>query len=443
MKVRTPLPREMFAQPMQFPEGGFDRLTHYAFRYPAKFHPPVARALVERFTASGQTVLDPFCGSGTIAVEARALGRNAIMSDIDPVAVFISRTKTLVPAIEPLRNASRALFERLSEMQRRESEYERRMFEDMTQSSFTAAVRRYELDIPNIPNINHWFRRYVIVDLARIMRAILDGGFRPIHRDIFLLSFASIIRNASNADPVPVSGLEVTSYMKRREDAGRLINPFALYRRNLDRTINDFERFTGNASQFSTTVKVLNVDATEIDSHIAGGIDAVITSPPYHNAVDYYRRHTLEMYWLGLVHDREDRLKLLPRYIGRSCVSQTHPAMQEELKGSKTALRWEALLRTHDAKRADAFKHYLVSMRLCFGALSKRIARGKPVVFVVGKSSWNGAEIPTVDLFKELSEDRFAVREVLWYPLKNRYMSYSRHNGASINREYVLVLERH
>ena len=32
------------------------------------------------------------------------------------------------------------------------------MFEDITQPSFAAAVRRYELDIPNIPNINHWFR---------------------------------------------------------------------------------------------------------------------------------------------------------------------------------------------------------------------------------------------------------------------------------------------
>lgn len=427
---------------MQFPEGSFDRLTHYIFRYPAKFHPPVARALVERFTVSGQTVLDPFCGSGTIAVEARALGRNAIVSDIDPVAAFVSRGKTLIPAIEPLRNASRALLDRLSDLQRRESEYGRRMFEDIKQSSFAAAVRRYELDIPNIPNINHWFRRYVIVDLARIMQVILDGGFRPIHRDIFLLSFAAIIRNASNADPVPVSGLEVTSHMKRRDDVGRVINPYALYRRTLDRAINDYERFTGNASQFSTTVKVLNVDATEIDSYIPSGIDAVITSPPYHNAVDYYRRHTLEMYWLGFVHDHQDRLKLLPRYIGRSWVSKTHPAMQEELKGCKTALRWEALLRAHSSKRADAFKHYLVSMQLCFRALSKRVARGKPVVFVVGKSSWNGDQIPTVDLFKELSEDRFAVREVLWYPLKNRYMSYSRHNGASIDREYVLVLER-
>ena len=81
-------------------------------------------------------------------------------------------------------------------------------------------------------------------------------------------------------------------------------------------------------------------------------------------------------------------------------------------------------------------------MRRCLRALYGRLPKGKPAVFVVGKSSWNGDQIPTVQLFKELSEDRFTLRELLWYPVKNRYMSYSRHNGANIDREYVLVLER-
>ena len=418
---------------MRFPATKFDRLTHYVFRYPAKFHPPVARALIERFTVLGDTVLDPFCGSGTIAVEARVLGRHSIVSDVDPVAVFVSRSKTLLPGAKPLRRAADALLDQLGANERRESEYERRMFQDLSESGFKAAVRRYELEIPNIPNINHWFRRYVIVDLARILHVIRDGKFHKTHRDIFLLAFASIIRNASNADPVPVSGLEVTSHMKRRDDAGRLINPYALYRRVLDRAIGDYEKFTESASGFSTTVRAINADATELDSYVRTKIDAVITSPPYHNAVDYYRRHTLEMYWLGLVRDHQARLTLLPHYIGRSVVPQKHPALQEVLKG-KRAVRWEALLRASSRERADAFKHYLISMRLCMNALAQRVDVGTPVVFVIGKSSWNGGQIPTVDLFKELGEDKFSVKEVLWYPLKNRYMSYSRHNGASIDR---------
>jgi hypothetical protein len=49
--------------------------------------------------------------------------------------------------------------------------------------------------------------------------------------------------------------------------------------------------------------------------------DALITSPPYLTAVDYYRRHTLEMYWLdsGMTPDR--RRALRGHYIGQSSVS--------------------------------------------------------------------------------------------------------------------------
>jgi len=72
------------------------RLTHYLFRFPAKFHPPVARALVNGYTKPGDRVLDPFCGSGSLLVEAAVAGRNAIGTDVDPLAVFVSRAKTRV-----------------------------------------------------------------------------------------------------------------------------------------------------------------------------------------------------------------------------------------------------------------------------------------------------------------------------------------------------------
>ena len=63
------------------------------------------------------------------------------------------------------------------------------------------------------------------------------------HRLFFRLAFGSIIRAASNADPVPVSGLEVTSHMKRREEEGRRINPFDLFRRSVNRALKDWEEY--------------------------------------------------------------------------------------------------------------------------------------------------------------------------------------------------------
>jgi hypothetical protein len=69
-------------------------LTHDFYRYPARFSPFFARAVIKAFTKPGDIVLDPFMGSGTTLVEARVLGRRAIGVDISELATFIARVKT-------------------------------------------------------------------------------------------------------------------------------------------------------------------------------------------------------------------------------------------------------------------------------------------------------------------------------------------------------------
>ena len=50
--------------------------------------------------------------------------------------------------------------------------------------------------------------------------------------------------------------------------------------------------------------------------------------------------------------------------------------------------------------------------------------------------------LDTSVLLDELGGDDFELDEQLWYPVKNRHMSYGRHNGANIDREYVLLFRR-
>src|SRR5688572_15660234 len=50
--------------------------VHGFHTYPARLHPDTAARLVSGFAPQGGTVLDPFCGSGTVAVESLLQGRN-------------------------------------------------------------------------------------------------------------------------------------------------------------------------------------------------------------------------------------------------------------------------------------------------------------------------------------------------------------------------------
>ncbi|MEI6510198.1 MAG: DNA methyltransferase [bacterium] len=53
-------------------------------QHPAPFPLELATRLVRMFSFSGDTVLDPFCGSGTTMIAALRTGRNSIGVDIDP-----------------------------------------------------------------------------------------------------------------------------------------------------------------------------------------------------------------------------------------------------------------------------------------------------------------------------------------------------------------------
>lgn len=418
-----------------------ERLTHYLFRYPAKFHPPIVRALIEEYTRSDECILDPFCGSGSLLVEARVSGRHSVGTDIDPIAVFASKVKTHRFNATHLKTSCERIRLKLAKHERSKQEYELRQFTDMAERRFDEASKREKLWIPSIPNIFHWFRRYVVIDLSRIYREIQRLDAPATHRDFLLLCFASIIRGASNADPVPVSGLEVTAHMKRRDEEGRLINPFQLFYRTMNRSLCAVTEFR-ERSRSETRVSVFKANAFSLSSKLRSSVDAAITSPPYHNAVDYYRRHKLEMFWLGFTKTQTDRLALLPQYIGRPGVSSCPNLMLLDAKRARSALAWEKEIRKDSPTRANAFRQYVSSMLKVIDQLAHVLAKGKYAIFVVGHSSWNGHELPTADLFTELASARFRLVEQFWYPVLNRYMSYTRHNGANINKEYILVFRK-
>lgn len=76
---------------------------HSICPYFAMFPETFAEQWIKRLTKPDDTVLDPFSGRGTTALTALLCGRNAISSDVNDVAVCLTKAKTTPPSLRRLK----------------------------------------------------------------------------------------------------------------------------------------------------------------------------------------------------------------------------------------------------------------------------------------------------------------------------------------------------
>jgi hypothetical protein len=411
--------------------------VHNAFRFPARLHHRVSREIITAFTRRTSVVCDPFTGSGTNQIEAAVAGRSSVGFDVDPLSIFITKTKLCINS----RNAKRLekfyarVESRISRHERSGAEYERLAFHDLGDRRFKKLLSDIEGDALTI--FERWFRKYVIIDLAHIKNAIRSVEDEAPVKALAMLAFASIIRNCSNADPVPVSGLEYTKRMRLLDAEGRIVNPFEQFRKK-------FKSLTNQALEFAELRSVADRHRVyQRDStarwRLDGEVDLVFCSPPYLNAVEYSRRHKLEMYWLGLVQSDEEFRRLSRRYIGRRSSSAT--AIEGYAPQSTLVQNLIKRVESSDPGRARAFTLYCRKIEQFLSEARIALKRRGRCIVVIGDTRAAGVPLPLHKVVRELASD-YRHLETFSYGLRDRYMTYSRHNGASIDREHVVILEK-
>ena len=420
--------------------------THYLFRYPAKFHRPIVAWALKNHGSRKQAVLDPFAGSGTLNVEALAAGRPSIGIDLDPLACFVATVKTTPLNPDELDKSLERIKRKAARIVRTETELERLIGSDISGAVYGREKRKFW--VPDIPNIEHWFKRHVIVDLSSLLHLLKeDAGLREPEKNFFLACFAAIIRRVSNADPTPVSGLEVTSVQAKRNKT-REINVVENFLHKSRLAIHGMrELWTAAHSRKRQPLTLITCgDARDIETTIVGRatdflpFSLVVTSPPYCNAVEYGRRHKLEMYWLNLVSDPSSHNALARTYIG----SANGVGRRTDLRKFGIAKLDRALARISeiDISRAIRLERYFASMEKFLFELARVTRKNADVICVIGNSTSGGIEVQTAPFVRELAFEHFELKSQFAYAIQNHYMQYGLRNGRGIREEMVLTFRR-
>lgn len=229
----------------------------------------------------GDTVLDPFAGSATTAVEAVRLRRKAISIDINPLSALIGRVKT-----SSLESSTQRELTRLRESL--EAQLTRTMATWEPPPSTLASTKSNLL--PPIPNIEKWFQPCVLNELCTV-RSLIHVETHHLANDIAQLALSRIIIKVSNQD-------SETRYVAVRKS----IQPRQTIRMYLESLREIVGRLESAASEFqyAETQFIVGDSRRNIGDLIGQHyVDLIVTSPPYPNATDYHLYHRFRLFWLG------------------------------------------------------------------------------------------------------------------------------------------------
>jgi len=392
-----------------------ERASHYLHPYPAKLLPHIAHFFLANRSLVGtdEPVLDPFGGSGTVALETILSGRNALYAEANPLGRLITAVKTRSVDAASLAAVSAEVREGFRRSRARK--------------------------LPDVVNLQKWFDPGITSDLIRLRAAICAIKDEAM-RDFMRVTFSVVVRKASNSDPrfsVPVR--------YRDGDARADISPIDLFESQLEANVNRIATLRQVASLGSATGA--GIDARRLTTAAGGrlpdeSVGMIISSPPYASAQKYVRAASLSLGWLDLAPSKGLR-RLENQTIGR----EHHAKSSWSNVGSTGIQQADALIQEvakENASRAKIVGTYLIEMREALTEAVRVLRPGGCFVLVIGDNTVCGRRFPSSDYLRLMLEE-MGMRTILSMidPIPSRGLMTRRNKTAGIiASESIIVLRK-
>ncbi len=246
--------------------------------FPARMAPGVVMDRLAELR-EGSRVLDPMAGSGVVLRHAIEFGHQAVGFDLDPLAVLMSRVWT-TPISE---NQLDVWADRV-------------LREAQTTKERTTRLDWIDGDEETESFVEYWFGESQRAELRQIAYVLSRYGSGDCKEDAASLDLIRLALSRIIVTKEPCASLARDTSHSRPHKVLES-SPFEVIPA-LDRSIRMLrKRLIGQPP--SAAAGVEPGDARNLGTVGTRSVDAVITSPPYLNAIDYLRGHRLSLVWLG------------------------------------------------------------------------------------------------------------------------------------------------
>ncbi len=336
--------------------------------FPARMPVEVARAAVEALTKPGDLVLDPMAGSGAVAKAAITCGRRAAAIDIDPLAIIQARALCASPSPRGF-----------DQIEQRLIQCAQKLYSDQ---AFLRAQWK-ALDDEGRKFLEYWFPEDHADQLFSLSVA-LDEVASPEVWPVFATILSSLIISRGSGASM---AMDLSRSRPHRVATKRARAPFAAW----DRQVRAFRTYYETSAPMGQASLHIG-DARRLTLH-DGSVDAVVTSPPYLNAIDYLRTSKFSLIFLG------SRLSELRSIRARSVGTEVG------LSPGHLPPRFDALVDegVADPARRPMVRRYVEDLTTALSEAYRVLKPGGRALYVMGPSILSRRDYDAAEVLTELA----------------------------------------
>ena len=387
------------------PRPARDTPRHRWFLFPHSFSGHLVEALAEEWALTDEDrLLDPFAGSGTTLLAAKALGIPSVGYDISPLAVLACNTK--------VRNFSESVLKGRWQL----------LEQALCDGPGTTQMREYpQLVRSALPEGR-------LEALDSLWSTVKDMDWPIEDKEFFQLAIVAIVPQLSHA-------IADGGWLRWRNSGRTADCAVSLFQKQVELMLSDLNPETALPE---TSAEANVADARSLPTS-GGYFSAAISSPPYPNRHDYSRIFGVEL--MFAFHDWEANRAL--RYQSFHSHPEAHPRRDKAEEYRPPERLYESVERCADGRLKRMLEGYFLDMYLSLREVVRVCRSGSRVAVVVGNARYSGRVVLVDEFTAEVGQQAGLrceeIRAVRWRGNSAQQMGKF---GREAARESVVIFTR-